>query len=124
MPPDSPRSLPHIYLPDHGAAEPYTSPRSGGGSAVPPTRNRAQHAAALEEALATALATAAAARVVPDPAVTAGTPGFYLEFELPAAQTAVVDKLEKRGRGGQIELVAGASTRPGRRARHGDCFRP
>jgi hypothetical protein len=107
MPPDSPRSLPHIYLPDHGAAEPYTSPRSGGGGAVPPMRDRAQHATALERALGTALAAAAAARVVPDPAVTAaGTPGFYLEFELRAAQIAVVDKLEKRGRGDQIELVA------------------
>lgn len=56
MPPAPPRSLPHIYLPDHGAAEPYTSPRSGRGGPAAPMRDRAQHATALEQALGTALA--------------------------------------------------------------------
>lgn len=106
MPTKQPRPLPHIYLPGHGAPEPYTRPKGGGGDDEgPPARNRAQHAAALEKALAAALAGAESVRAAPDPAATAGTPGFYLEFELPAKQVAIADKLEKRS-GEKIELVA------------------
>jgi hypothetical protein len=101
------RSLPHIYLPGHGASAPYTRPSGGGGGdADPPARNRAEHAAALRQALTSALAQADAIRALPDAAAVGGTPGFYLEFELPRQQVSVVDKLEKRGRGQQIELVA------------------
>lgn len=105
MPNEDPRSLPHIYLPGHGAAESYTYPGRGGDGA-PPMRDRARHAAALEGDLARALANADALRATPDPDARAGQAGFYLEFELPQDRLAVVDKLEKRGRGERIELVA------------------
>jgi hypothetical protein len=102
----SSRSLP-LYLLGHGASAPYTRPSGGGsGDADPPARNRAEHAAALRQALTSALVQADAVRALPDAAAAGGTPGFYLEFELPRQQVGVVDKLEKRGRGQQIELVA------------------
>lgn len=106
MPTKQTRPLPHIYLPGHGAPEPYTRPKGGGGDDEgPPARDRAQHAAALKKALMAAIANADSVRATPDPAATAGTPGVYLEFELPAKQVAIADKLEKRS-GQQIELVA------------------
>ena len=49
-----------------------------------------------------ALAAADAQIADRDTAVAGGTEGFYLVFELPAAQVGLVDKLEdRRGRGGQ-----------------------
>ena len=106
MPTEQPRPLSHIYLPGHGAEEPHTRPKGGGGGDEGlPARDRAQHAAALEKALVAALAKADSLRAAPDPAATAGTPGFYLEFELPAQQVGVTEKLEKR-KGQKIELVA------------------
>ncbi|KUO56338.1 MAG: hypothetical protein APF78_01860 [Sphingomonadales bacterium BRH_c3] len=40
-----------------------------------------------------------------DPLIAAGTPGFYVEFTLPADQAGVVDKLERKGKF-PIELVS------------------
>jgi|TARA_R110000772_G_scaffold268526_1_gene395903 hypothetical protein len=100
---DEQRNLPHIYLPNHGEREDFTSPRSGGGGPVP-QRNREQHAHHLEEMLTAAVAAAQERIANRDPEISGGTPGFYLEFELLQTQQAVLDKLEYQGRE-RIELV-------------------
>ena len=105
MPGDEQRQLPHIYLPGHGEREDFTSPRSGGGSGAIPERNREQHAQQLEDMLAAAVAAAQERIAARDPEISGGTPGFYLEFDLPQAQQAVLDKLEYQ-RGDRIELLA------------------
>ena len=100
------RQLSHIYLPGHGAREDFTSPRSGGGSGHLPQRNRAQHAQQLEQLLAAAVVAAEEQIAARDPEIAGGTPGFYLEFDIPQAQQSVLDKLENRRGQEQIELVA------------------
>ena len=55
---DETRSLPHIYLPEQGEPESFTSPRGGGGETTIPQRDRARHAEQLERALARALVNA------------------------------------------------------------------
>ena len=40
-----------------------------------------------------------------NPDITAGKPGFYLEFDVPTSQQAVVEKLENRQGHDSIELV-------------------
>ena len=99
MPGEDQRQLPHIYLPAHGEREDFTSPSRGGGSGVIPERNREQHARRLDEML-TAAAEAAEEQIASrNPDISGGTPGFYLEFELPQSQQSVLDKLEnKQGR--------------------------
>ena len=105
MPGEERRQLPHIYLPAHGEREDFTS-RGGGGGGVIPERNREQHAQRLEEML-TAAAGAAEDRIANrDPAISGGTLGFYLEFELPLSQQSVLDKLENWHGTEHIELVA------------------
>ena len=106
MPDYENRSLRHIYLPDHGESEFFTSPLSGGGEQTAPQRNRAQHAVALERALTQALAAADAQIAARDATVAGGTQGFYLEFELPASQAGLLDKLEDRRGRQHIELVS------------------
>jgi hypothetical protein len=105
MPEYDERSLRHIYLPDRGESESFTSPLSGGEQTVP-ARNRERHAAALERALTQALAAADAQIAARDAAVAGGTQGFYLEFELPASQGGLLDKLEDRRGKQHIELVS------------------
>ena len=101
------RHLPHIYLRGHGNREAFTSPRTGGGRQKLPERNRDEHARRLERALRRALETATAQAAARDPEIPTAVRGFYLEFEVPTAQAAVLDKLEKRARaGGGIELVS------------------
>jgi len=100
---DEQRNLPHIYLPGHGDREDFTSPHSGGGGPIP-ARNREQHAQRLEEMLTAAVAAAQERIANRDPEISGGVPGFYLEFELPQTQKAVLDKLEYQ-RGDRIELV-------------------
>lgn len=102
---EPPRPLPHVYLPGNGVAQDYTAHGGGGGSA-PPQRDRAQHAEKLTAALTAALAGAEAQRQAREEGLAAGTPGFYLEFELPAAQADIVDKLENRQGKFPIELVS------------------
>src|ERR1700747_1074602 len=94
MPEYGERNLRHIYLPDHGESESFTSPMSGGGSDAVPARNRAQHAAALENALTRTLAAADAQIAARDANIAGGTQGFYLEFELPASQGGLLDRLQ------------------------------
>ena len=101
--PDFPRDLPHFYLRNNGKAEPYTSkPR-----VIPnplPQRERATHADMIRDALTVALAAVEAERLNRDPALLAGTPGFYLDFELPAGSERAAELLENRLK--HIELVA------------------
>lgn len=96
----------HIYLPAHGEREDFTSPASGGGSGNIPQRNRGQHAQRLEEMLIAAVEAAEERIANRDPNISGGTPGFYLEFELPQSQQAVLDKLENKQGSQHIELVA------------------
>ena len=107
MPTYDERNLQHIYLPDHGEREAFTSPMSGGGSEAVPGRNRTQHAASLERALTQALGAADAQIAQRDANIAGGTQGFYLEFELPASEGAgLLDKLEDRRGKQHIELVS------------------
>ncbi len=101
--PDFPRDRPHLYLRNNGKAEPYTSkPR-----VIPnplPQRERATHADMIREALTVALAAVEADRQNRDPELHAGTPGFYLDFEIPAGSEKAAELLENRLK--HIELVA------------------
>lgn len=106
MPEYDERTLRHIYLPDHGESESFTSPMSGGGTETVPARNRGQHAAALEQALTQALAAADVQIAQRDANIAGGTQGFYLEFELPASQVGLLDRLEDRRGKQHIELVS------------------
>jgi hypothetical protein len=101
----APRPLPHIYLPDHGEIQDYTSHGGGGDKLKPPVRDRARHAEQLTRVLTQAVANAEAQLKARDRTLAGGTPGFYLEFELPASQAAIVDKLENRRGKFPIELV-------------------
>lgn len=106
MPEYDERARRHIYLPGHGESESFTSPLSGGDQAAIPTRNRGQHAAVLEQALTQALVAGDAQIAARDANIAGGTAGFYLEFELPASQAPLLDKLEDRRGKQHIELVA------------------
>lgn len=103
---DKQRQLLHVYLLGHGDREDFISPRSGGGGKNVPQRDRAEHARRLEEMLTSAVALAEKQIAARDPAVSAGTPGFYLEIEVLGTQQAVLDQLEYRGGKDRIELVA------------------
>jgi hypothetical protein len=71
-----------------------------------PRRDRRRHAAKLRNDIARAVAAADAQLAGRDPELSAGRPGFYLEFEIPAAQAPAVDKLENKQGRFPIELVA------------------
>lgn len=100
------RTLPHIYLPGHGDRENFTSPLSPRGGGALPERDRARHAGKLRRDIAVAVEAAEAQRTARDPSIAAGAEGFYLEFEIPVAQAAVVDRLENKQGRQPIELVA------------------
>jgi hypothetical protein len=106
---DSPRDLPHIYLPGHGVAQDYTA-RSNPVTETPlPARDRQAHAARLTKELRAAVQAGEQQIAQRDSAIAGGAPGFYLEFELPAAQAGILDRLEKREKKSPIEL---ATVRP------------
>ena len=106
MPNGHDRTLPHIYLPGYGDREDFTSPFGGGGDMALPARDRVRHALKLRRDIAAAVGAAEAQLAERDPAIVAGTKGFYLEFEIPVAQSAVVDKLENNQGRNPIELLA------------------
>ncbi len=91
------RNHPHIYLPGHGVAQDYTAHRASGGGEAVPVRDRIAHADQITKALSDAVQAGEALLAHRDSAVAGGTPGFYLEFELPEAQAGILDKLEKQG---------------------------
>jgi hypothetical protein len=101
--PELPRDLPHLYLARSGKAEPYTTHLRPRGRPLP-QRERAVHAEAVRFALAEAMTAAAAQRAEREPDVLAGTPGVYLEFEIPAGSEEAAERLENRKK--HIELVA------------------
>ena len=106
---DFPRDLPHIYLPGNGAAQDYTA-RSNQITEPPlPARNRQAHAERLTRELRAAVQAGEQQIAQRDSAIAGGTPGFYLEFELPETEARILDRLEKREKKFPIEL---ATVRP------------
>jgi hypothetical protein len=102
---DQSRRFPHIYLPENGESQNYTRPKQGGGgSPLPPERDRAAHARALEIAIGRALHEARQQLDSREPDIAAGVPGFYLEFQVQADGANAFEKLENRQK--KIELVA------------------
>src|SRR3984885_10000351 len=101
--PELPRDLPHFYLAGSGKAEPYTTHLRPRGRPLP-QRERAVHAEVVRLALSEAMTAAAAQRTERDPDVVAGTPGVYLDFEIPAGSEEAAERLENRQK--HIELVA------------------
>ncbi len=106
MPDGQDRNLPHVFLPDHGEREPFTSPLTPVQSKALPPRDRRRHAGKLRIDIARAVEAAEAQLASRDEQLSAGRPGFYLEFEMPAAQAAIVDKLENAQGKSPIELLA------------------
>jgi hypothetical protein len=99
------RPHPHFYLPGSGKAVGYTAHAGGGGGSAAPERDRAAHAQQLTQALAQVVVAGETLLANRDPQIAAGTPGFYVEFILPADQAGMVDKLERKGKF-PIELVS------------------
>jgi hypothetical protein len=101
------RSLPHIYLPDHGQAQSYTAHQArGGASGELPARDRIAHADQLTEALTEAVRAGESLFAQRDSTLAGGTPGFYLEFEMPKSQAGSVEKLENQQGRFPIELLS------------------
>lgn len=98
------RPYSHFYWPGSGEPVGYTAYPPKGGTA-PPTRERAAHARQLTQALTQVVAAGETLLANRDPQIAGGTPGFYIEFILPAGQEEMVDKLERKGRF-PIELVS------------------
>jgi len=101
--PELPRNLPHLYLRGSGKAEPYTTRLRARGRPLP-QRERAVHAEAVRLAVAGAIAAAGIQRGEREPDILTGTPGFYLDFELPVGSEDAAERLENRRK--HIELVA------------------
>jgi hypothetical protein len=101
--PELPRDRPHLYLRNNGSPEPYTSKNPPPRRPLP-QRERATHADTVRESLVAALTAVEADRQNRDPELLAGTPGFYLDFELPAGSENAAELLENRLK--HIELVA------------------
>ncbi|MBJ7500178.1 MAG: S8 family peptidase [Sphingopyxis sp.] len=95
----------HFYLPGSGKSLGYTAYSAGGGGSAVPPRDRAAHAAQLTKALTDVVVAGETLIAARDPLVAAGTPGFYIEFQLPADQADMVDKLERKTKNFPIELV-------------------
>lgn len=121
---ESPRPLQHVYLPGHGDIRDYTARGGGGGGADVPQRDRAAHAEQLTAALTLAVANAEIQLKRREPELAGGTPGFYLEFELPSSQSDIVDKLENRQGKFPIELVSVRPVGEGRDAISATVFVP
>jgi hypothetical protein len=101
--PDFPHDLPHLYLRGSGRAEQYTRKPFPVVHKLP-QRDRAEHADALRVALESAFSAGEVRRQERDPNVAAGTPGLYLDFEIPPGAEDAVELLENRVK--HIELVS------------------
>ena len=93
--PEFPHDLPHLYLRGSGKAEPYTSKRRAGAHKLP-QRDRAGHAETLRIALGAAFTAGEVRRQERDPNVASGTPGLYLDFEIPPGAEDAIELLENR----------------------------
>ena len=100
------RNLRHFYFRDQGQRQAFVSPRSGGGDLDIPQRSRGTHARQIERALTQALQAAERQIRAREAVIEGGKRGFYLEFELPIEQRAVLDKLEDRRGRSHIEIVS------------------
>ena len=92
--PEFPHDLSHLYLRGSGKGEPYTSKRRAVARKLP-QRDRIGHAATLRTALENAFAADAAQRQERDPNLAVGTPGLYLDFEIPAGAEDAVELLRE-----------------------------
>lgn len=101
---DFPRDRPHLLLRNNGVREPYRRPAQIIAPAGLPQRERAAHAAALAQAVGQALEAAHQQMAARDIGVAAGTPGFYLEVQLPGTERAGLDLLADRRQ--HMEVVA------------------
>ena len=101
--PNFPRDLPHLYLRGSGRAEQYTRKPFPIVHKLP-QRDRAGHAETLRIALQGAFVAGEVRRQEREPNVAAGTPGLYLDFEIPPGAEDAVELLENRVK--HIELVA------------------
>jgi hypothetical protein len=99
----SPRNRPHLHVEGGGLSEPYTSPKLV-IKGLPPVRARAAHAAKLKQAVDQAMQQARVWLAGRAEGIAEGTPGFYLQFDLPVEHQHVVDSLENKNKA--IELVA------------------
>jgi hypothetical protein len=101
---DFPRDRPHLLLRNNGITEPYRRPNQGITPPGLPQRQRAGHAEALAQAVGQALDAAHHQMAARDAAVAVGTPGFYLEVQLPGTERAGLDLLADRRQ--HMEVVA------------------
>lgn len=93
--PNPPRELQHFLLNNHGASEPYTTPRNVWPS-PPPFRHRVNHARMLRGMLDTAIKDGLARRVAYPDEILPEKKGFYLEVEMLSDDVSILDRLEKR----------------------------
>ena len=100
-----PRDRPHLFLGANGETEPYRRPAQVINTPALPHRDRAAHAAALERAIGAALTGARQQLADRDGAIAAGTPGFYLEIELPPLERAAIDQLADRRQKMEVVVV-------------------
>ena len=98
-----PRNLPHLYLLASGKPESYVS-KTPPPKWKLPQRDRPVHANVLFKEMATALSAAEVRHSQREPNIAAGTPGFYLDFVIPAGSENAVELVENRKK--HIELVA------------------
>jgi hypothetical protein len=101
---DFPRDRPHLLLRNNGVTEPYRRPNQVITPPGLPPRQRAGHAEALAQAVGLALDAAHHQMAARDAAVAVGTPGFYLEVQLPGTERAGLDLLADRRQ--HMEVVA------------------
>ncbi|ACI94753.1 Y4bN protein [Afipia carboxidovorans OM5] len=101
---DFPRDRPHLLLRNNGVREPYRRPNQVITPPALPDRERAAHAQALAQAVGQALGAARQQMAGRDAGVAVGTPGFYLEIQLPGSERAGLDLLADRRQ--HMEVVA------------------
>lgn len=100
--PEYPRDLPHLYIRGNGKPERYRTKNRPVYEL--PQRDRVVHGAALRAALTRALNEADVHRQQRNPDLLRGTPGFYLDFVIPAGSEHAAAMLENRPK--DVELVA------------------
>jgi len=105
MPDDFPRDRPHLFLRGTGETETYRRPNQRIDAPPLPTRDREAHAATLELAVGAALDAARLQRANRDGAIASGTPGFYLEVQLPANARSGLDQLADRRQNMEVVSV-------------------
>lgn len=99
-----PRDRPHIHLRNNGVGEAYRRPNQKIDPPPLPARDRAGHAAALANSIQQAIEGARQQIAARDAQLSVGTPGFYLEIDLPASERVALDKLADRRQ--HMELVS------------------